>query len=215
MSMIGYVAALSSTQAAAFVAHPDWATSFVDLSGEEPGAETGPWAPSARRVPSPMDAYRQDLAAQIPELAARFKAAEDARHDLRALGPYQPLLDLHKSWHILHYLFTGHVDEVEAPGNALLAGTPLGGDVGYGPARLLDAAETHAFSAFLAPLDSAILLRRFDAAKMQALDIYPMANTDLENAESFRGDVTASYPPLKRYVAEAAARNDSLLTWLS
>jgi Domain of unknown function (DUF1877) len=91
----------------------------------------------------------------------------DARAALGALGPIESALSLEKSWHMLHYLFTGHVgtwrpgellpsgtipgedaaygparlyDDVHAPRDLLLSGQVLGEDVGYGPARLHDEA---------------------------------------------------------------------------
>src|SRR5579871_4905619 len=68
---------------------------------------------------------------------------------LTALGPLEKPLDLHKSWHLLHYLFTGEVGPAESPGGMLMGGEELGEDIGYGPPRLHEAEATRAFGAFL------------------------------------------------------------------
>jgi Domain of unknown function (DUF1877) len=72
-----------------------------------------------------------------------------------AIGPFEQALNLEKSWHILHYLVTGHTDDSSAPGDALLTGESLGEDAGYGPARLHDEIKTREFGQFLETLDLA------------------------------------------------------------
>lgn len=127
-----------------------------------------------------------------------------------------PALDLQKSWHILNYVFTGKTWG-EPPANSLVAGTPLGEDVGYGPARLLNHAETTAFATFLAGLDLSTLLSRIDLAAMDAARIYglPGGPSAAENEADLRNEVTGYFPLLRAYVAEAAAGGDGILTWLS
>ena len=44
-------------------------------------------------------------------------------------------LELDKSWHVLHFLFTGHPSHGPMPAAALLSGgREIGDDLGYGPA---------------------------------------------------------------------------------
>lgn len=51
-------------------------------------------------------------------------------------------LDLDKQWHALHAAITGTLWETGGPGGrAVLGGTEFGEDLGYGPSRLLTAAE--------------------------------------------------------------------------
>src|SRR5262249_44411431 len=78
-----------------------------------------------------------------------------ARAALAPLGPIEKALSLEKSWHMLHYLLTGHVGTGNAPGDLLLSGQGLGDDVGYGPARLHDERKASEFSRFLEAQDLA------------------------------------------------------------
>jgi Domain of unknown function (DUF1877) len=70
----------------------------------------------------------------------------DARAALAPLGPIEKSICLEKSWHMLHYLFTGHVGTWRPGELHVNVGEP--GEVGergeevYGPSRLYD--EMHA-----------------------------------------------------------------------
>jgi hypothetical protein len=151
-----------------------------------------------------------ELSQQIsPEVRAQFEAnqAQQAQYEASpagqqakaavtavraAVAPLQPIekaLSLEKSWHMLHYLFTGHVgtwhpgellpsgtipgedaaygpdrlyDHGHAPGDLLLSGEELGENVGYGPARLHDERKTSEFSRFLEGQDLARLRAHTD-----------------------------------------------------
>jgi hypothetical protein len=92
--------------------------------------------------------------------------------------PYEPSdreLDLEKSWHGLHYLFTGTAWEGDLPGSFLVKG---GEDIGdedgeWGFVRALTPAQVREIAGFLASLSPLELKRRFDAQRMAALEIYP------------------------------------------
>lgn len=83
--------------------------------------------------------------------------------------------DLDKAWHGIHYLLTGTAWEGEHPRNFLASGgTPVGDiDVGYGPARVLTAAETRQARDALRAISDDELRARFDPADMLAKEIYP------------------------------------------
>jgi hypothetical protein len=54
-----------------------------------------------------------------------------------------PVVDLHKSWHMFHFLFTGRAEGGSPPGSLLMeGGEEVGEDLGYGPARLIGPADT-------------------------------------------------------------------------
>jgi hypothetical protein len=136
-----------------------------------------------------------------PEQRAQFEASQAqfaagvarARAALAPLQPIESALSLEKSWHMLHYLFTGHVgtwhpgellpsgtipgedeaygpdrlyDHGHAPGDLLLSGEELGENVGYGPARLHDERKTSEFSLFLEGQDLARLRAHTDFEAM-------------------------------------------------
>ncbi|HEX5280506.1 MAG TPA: YfbM family protein [Micropepsaceae bacterium] len=84
-------------------------------------------------------------------------------------------ISLDTAWHGLHYLLSGSADPQPGPlGQAVFGGTPIGEDLGCGPARCFTAAETSAIGRALqaATLETG-LRNRFDAGAMEKLGIYP------------------------------------------
>ena len=115
----------------------------------------------------------------------------------------------------MHFLFTGHADAASAPGDTLLTGVPLGRDLGYGPARLHDPADTRAFRDFLATLSVDRLAARMDFAQIVQAGIYPIFEVpDAANAQAWRDDVAKSFGWLKAYVERAANNDEGLLIWV-
>ena len=137
---------------------------------------------------------------------------------LAALGPLAAALDLHKSWHILHYLFTGEVGPAKSPADALMSGEELGEDLGYGPPRLHDAQATRAIGEFLRAqtrekLQAQVDLRAMQRAGVYAISMGARAGADEEN--ELRDEVAAYFAPLRDYVLAMAAKQHGLLIWLS
>lgn len=125
-----------------------------------------------------------------------------------------PGLDLHKSWHMLHYLFTGTAWEGEAPAaTLLLGGQEVGEDMGYGPARVLSTTDTAKFAEYLDGLDLEHLYERLDAAAMRALEIYCAPDDDDDVAE-LGDDLEHYFPRLRAFVADAAQKGNGLLIWM-
>jgi hypothetical protein len=129
-------------------------------------------------------------------------------------GDPKRLLDLHKSWHVLHYLFTGEADAGTPPADALLGGRELGEDMGYGPPRLHEPEATAAFARFLEPLTADALKRRLDLRRMSSLGIY-CCDDDDGGAEELVDDVEHYFPQLRAFVAETAGGGNGMLVWLS
>ncbi len=218
MSMMGYLAALSSAQIAAFVGQPSLASDFADLSAAD-AVEAGLQTKLSTAPPAVRQQYeeaRREMLRQAPEMARQLARLEAVRRQLAALGPFAPVLQLDKTWHALHYLFTGHADASAAPGDSLLSGEPMGEDVSYGSPRMLDSAAVRFFADFLAPLEGERLAERLDLVRMGGLRIYPIGD-DLGpgEAEAWRQSVLIVFARLKPYVAAAAERGDGLLVWLS
>jgi hypothetical protein len=120
-------------------------------------------------------------------------------------------VDIDKSWHGLHYLLTGSADPVEGPlGNAILGGTEVGDDAGYGPARVLSPAEVAATAAALAALDEGALSRRYDQDAMGAAGVYPSI-WDAEAVEY----LLDHYATLRELFATAAEAGHGMLIALT
>ncbi len=149
------------------------------------------------------------------EVGAR---AAEARREIAALGAVENVLSLEKSWHMLHYLFTGHVEPANAPGDLLLTGEEVGEDLGYGPARLHDETQTREHSRFLDGQDLARLQARIDPKEMNTLGIYAIPRgpgPDAEYENELREDVALYFPRLRDYVREMADKGNGLLVWIA
>lgn len=150
-------------------------------------------------------------------MSMNFRAARGAEESLREiaqdpdrLDDLDERLDLDKSWHIFHYLFTGTADGGAAPANALLlGGEEIGDDLGYGPVRVLGPAESAAFARFLSALSPEELLSRLDMTRMSAANIY-CASDDDDWAE----EIAERFPELRDFVAETARQGSALLLWI-
>src|SRR5262245_26397413 len=95
--------------------------------------------------------------AKRPELLLDYIGEEEPPE---GFGPYAEL-DVDKAWHGIHFLLTGTAWGGELPwGFVLRGGEALGDDdLGYGPARLLDAAQVREVAAALETLPGAELAR--------------------------------------------------------
>ena len=113
-----------------------------------------------------------------------------------------PILDLHKSWQMLHIAFTGEAWGGPAPAATLLVGgRPIGADMGYGPARIVSAVDTDGFATFLAGLDVPALCARLDLTTMQQLGIYCAEDDDpntSSNSQMTSAIIFPRFRPLSR-----------------
>ena len=217
MSITGWVLALSSAQIGVLRATPSLASDLARVAEHDHFKETV----VARMSPERRRAYEEQQRALIDATPA-VRAAEAelvaGRARLAGIGPYEQALDLQKSWHILHYLFTGHIDVSNAPGDALLTGQELGEDVGYGPARLHDERAAREFASFLAALDLARLQARVNFRDMTRVRVYGLPfglGSDTEHEGDVRAAVASYFPRLRDYMARVSEKGEGFLTWLS
>jgi hypothetical protein len=220
MSMMCWMLGLSPAQIAALRANPSLAGDLAGLAQDEQ-LQARRAAVMSRLPPEKREAaearYRA-LMERIPDAKEAEARKAAARARLEPMGPFEQALDLAKSWHILHYLFTGHIDDAKAPGDALLTGEELGDDVGYGPARLHDEKETQDFARFLNALDVARLQERLNYKEMSRVGVYSMPmgpGSDAEFEAELRAEVGVYFPRLRDYVGRMAEKQDGLLIWLS
>lgn len=209
MSMICSLLGLAPAQVARLRADPSLAPAVIDvLNGE------AYWTFLGKLLARQPADQRPQLERQMKEALARVARA---RERLTGFGSLEESLNLDKSWHVLHYVFTGGVGGEPLPAGALLAGDEVGPDVGYGPARLLGEAAVRQFSDFLNAANLEHLRDRVDLVRMTQLGIYgipfgPGPRVDYER--ELRDWVTSMFPPLKSYVAKMAQLGYGLLIWL-
>ena len=137
-----------------------------------------------------------------------------AQRSQRASSVAPRKFSLDKDWNGVHYLLCGEKESGETPlSQAVLGGTEIGGDPegfsGYGPARYFTAAQVAKISQALSrPELEAEAAGRFDAGRMNQLDIYPGWEPAHKDAllEALRG--------LRDFYADAARNGRAIVTCL-
>lgn len=133
--------------------------------------------------------------------------------EVRAVRPTDGVVirsvSLEKAWHGLHFLLNGSSWDGELPlGFLVQGGQPNEEDVGYGPARLLTPPQVQQLNAALADVSDDQLWSRFDAAEMEAEQIYPLIWDEPE--ENLREEYLMYFHNLKHLVHEASANGLAL-----
>jgi hypothetical protein len=132
--------------------------------------------------------------------------------------PGDDVLDLEKSWHGLHFLFTGSAQETQLPNGFLISGgMDLETEDDDSVPRLLDVDQVREIDAFLQSLSRDELTRRYDARRMTEIEIYPdviwMRETD--------GDYSAldhlldAFDELRAFIAAARERGEAVVVGVS
>ena len=128
------------------------------------------------------------------------------------------LVDVDKAWHCLHFLLTGTAWEGAPPLDFVVrGGTEVGEDMGYGPARAFGSAELRAIADALDELEHRDLVSRFNAAKMDQLEIYPPGGwqtVDPTSEERF-GYFSGAFDAVKELARRGRKAGLGLLVWLS
>jgi hypothetical protein len=128
------------------------------------------------------------------------------------------IVDLHKSWQILHFVLTGTPESGPAPLNILLAGgEEVGEDLGYGPARIIDARAMHDFAKALANFELDDVVKRLDIERMAAVGVYCVDKDDDREAQALdlEEDMRHHFPALKAFAGKAAGERQGALIWMS
>lgn len=129
-------------------------------------------------------------------------------------------VDVDKAWHCLHYLLTGCVDGGDPPLNFIASGGTEVGDevVGYGPARAFLSSDVTAIVDALRPLGHTDLAQRFDARRMDELEVYPFfgrwSEMDPTSEDEF-GYFLGGFDDVKALLERARDEGLGLLAWLS
>jgi hypothetical protein len=116
---------------------------------------------------------------------------------------------LEKSWHGLHYLLTGEVWEGNGPLGFLLAGGEhLDGDEESG-VRWFEPRDVAKIDSALAAVTDDVLWSRFDAAEMEAQEIYPGIWD--EDEDELKDEYLMYFAELKKVVRAAATAGQGLI----
>jgi len=120
-------------------------------------------------------------------------------------------LDLHKSWHCLHFMFTAKVEGPDgtALGDTILGGQEIGGieaDMGYGPPRALSPSQVRKVAAALAEFPIDKKAQEFDATAADKAGIYV--------AQHEAGELTEYFGQLRSFYEDAARKGHAVLLWI-
>ena len=127
--------------------------------------------------------------------------------------PREEFLDLDKAWHGLHWLLTGTTDDSSTPaGMAILGGTEIGEDWGYGAPRLLRPDEVRRVAYVLRDVTEGDLRARFDPAAMKAADLYPSI---WDEEDVFAEYLAPQFALMQEFYARAASRGDAVLALIT
>jgi hypothetical protein len=147
-----------------------------------------------------LSAARAEEVAADPGLLEGLVEEDTAREEF---------LDLDKAWHGLHWLLTGTTDDAStATGAAIMGGTEIGEDWGYGPPRLLRPGDVRRVADALGEVDGDDLHGRFDPTAMTAADVYPFI---WDEDDVFAEYLAPSFEMLRDFYARAASRGDAVL----
>jgi hypothetical protein len=224
MSMIGHLRQITPAELERLRAHPSEVLGFLG-EGVTPGQMIGVDEAQA------LIGKFQDVAARIlsdPAMrgnpaAAQAKAREEmmrlmGRAPSQATTPPSPSaspgadsgeLNLDKAWHGIHFLLTGRIDEAPPPlGNAILGGTEIGEDLGYGPARYLTPEQVREVAQALAAITREEFARRLDPQRIRQAGVYAL-----------EGETTAEYcveyfEKVVAYYRDAASKGNAMLLYL-
>ena len=125
-----------------------------------------------------------------------------------------PKLQIGKAWHGLHFLLNGKAWEGEPPlFNAVLGGTEIGDDLGYGAMRYLTPEQVKEVAAVLNQVQEPELRSRFDASAFTQARIYPQG-WEKSNGRTLVGFGEA-FVSVRSFFTGAACFGDVMLLYLS
>jgi hypothetical protein len=118
-------------------------------------------------------------------------------------------ISIDKAWHGVHYLLCGKVEPgTDLASQAVMGGTEIGDDLGYGPARYFEPDRVAEIARELTrPNLEAEMTARFDPAQMAKLGIYPsqfLAADSQWLMDAFR--------QLRQFYVDASAANLAVVT---
>ena len=130
-----------------------------------------------------------------PQLSARLIAELP---DDEAMG-----LDLHKHWDTVRWVLTAASSPGADLAAVIIGGTPLGPDLGYGPARLFEPAQVQDLAAALHEHPTESLRPHFDVTALRAREVYPQIWN--EDPEELWAETASYLDEMHEFFTRAAA----------
>ena len=123
------------------------------------------------------------------------------------------MITLDKSWQIIHYVLTGtEWDASTTLGKAILGGTEYGDDVGYGPARLLEASDVIEISGELEKITLDDFIKLLKSRSYKNAEIYCFDYNNIDDEIEYSGNY---FLELKKIYSEAARSGMGILIYVN
>jgi hypothetical protein len=124
----------------------------------------------------------------------------------------ESFFDIDKAWHGIHYLLNGKVWRGRKPlFNAVLGGTAIGDEIGYGPARYLTIDQVVVLARYLNKISIDKLKKKYNPKKLIKKHIYPDVWDEEEDLEY----LIEYYVLLVNFYNKAAENHEAVLLYLS
>ena len=155
------------------------------------------------------DVLAKVMAQRMQELRMSFPGRPPASGGGAQSAGKGASISLDKAWHGVHYLLCGKVEPgTDLASQAVMGGTEVGDDLGYGPARYFEADKVARIAAELSrPNLEAEMMARWDRDQMVQLGIYPAGfepDDDQWLMKAFR--------ELRQFYLDASAANMAVVT---
>jgi hypothetical protein len=175
-------------------------------------------SPEARRVaeamlqrksPDPSD--QEVLARKMVELLPKVGFRPNLSQFAPRVKKIPEGLELEKSWHCLHFMFSGKVWKTgkAAIGQVILGGTEIPdteGVMGYGPMRFFEPGEVKKITVALENYPIERAAAKFDPRAASAAKIYCPDHSSKELVHYFKA--------LTKYYREAVSKKHAMLLWI-
>ena len=228
MSMMGRLREVTPALLARIRREPRLVNALVASEYELRAAESNYEAMLARYSPQDRELMETRRAQMTPEqrerLEASFaesaRAARSAAETMHARGKTQPgdvdglgeLVRVDKAWHGLHFLLTGSAKSTKGDlGQAILGGTEVGPDLGYGPARWLDVTQVQRIAQALVAFTPNDARTRYDPGALEKAQVYPGDWGDPENL----GWLLDALESVRSFYTGVAARGNAVVLYIT
>ncbi|ABC28915.1 hypothetical protein HCH_02084 [Hahella chejuensis KCTC 2396] len=126
--------------------------------------------------------------------------------------PFVGQFCLGKIWHVLHYIISGDPGgHAEYSSMAIMGGRPVGPNLGYGQARIIDVCEVKEISEVLEMIDFSMKLQ---SLKREESDIKQIYHGEILKDDGI-GEIIKYFDKLKAFYSKASGNDSALLIYLA
>lgn len=152
------------------------------------------------------------------EEAEIAQAQNDTRsfYELAFSAGEEESVDVDKAWHAIHFVLSGNpwdCSQDDPLSQAVLYGTPIGENMGYGPAMLKTAAEVKQIAQALSLITKEWFHDHYSIADMIEEHIYPVREE--EDGEEFFAYIWGAFLCLQDFYQKASAKERCVLFYIS